>query len=454
MSIQDILHETWRSLTNNKGRSALTILGIVIGIAAVISMTSLVGGIQLSLSSTFGLNQSKLIYTNLLGKYTLSKSDVEELKAAIPEYKTYLAVETYHDSPAESREQGFTNNISGVEQGYFGILDMQIVAGRDFTSYEYKSGQDVAILEAKSVQQAFALDKYGNATSLLSKKKTTQQTDEEREDAEQRFQQRLSEDEKRKLYAAVIGKTIDIKGREYTIVGVAANPQSNMNEGPLSHMLNTTIPLKSLEINVTGIKSYTRFVGAVSSPSQAADVTKKTEKWLGRHFGIEKQRKEQGPDGGGGPAFSVMSMEAFAQSFNVFMAGFQMIVGSIAGISLLVGGIGIMNMMLTNVTERIREIGLRKALGAKRRDITRQFLLESIALCITGGIIGMALGLLSAMGLSNAVSMYMKMHVDPAFSWNTVALAVSISVCIGMLFGYYPARRAARLDPIESLRYQ
>ena len=135
-----------------------------------------------------------------------------------------------------------------------------------------------------------------------------------------------------------------------------------------------------------------------------------------------------------------------------------------AGISLLVGGIGIMNMMLTNVTERIREIGVRRALGARGRDITRQFLMESIAICILGGIIGTVLGYLIAWGIAIVVTNMGVLQslstnggsvaLSPAFSLATVALAVGISLAIGVLFGFYPARRAARLDPVECLRYQ
>ena len=143
------------------------------------------------------------------------------------------------------------------------------------------------------------------------------------------------------------------------------------------------------------------------------------------------------------------------------MGAFSLIMGAVASISLLVGGIGIMNMMLTNVTERIREIGIRRALGASRRDITAQFLAESSALCVTGGLLGVLIGYLLAWGLamfaagSGVLSeLGASGQITPSYSIATVLLAFAVSVGIGVIFGFYPARRAAKLDPVECLRYQ
>ena len=145
---------------------------------------------------------------------------------------------------------------------------------------------------------------------------------------------------------------------------------------------------------------------------------------------------------------SATSMKSAIDALNSFMGAFSLIMGAVASISLLVGGIGIMNMMLTNVTERIREIGIRRALGASRRDITAQFLAESSALCITGGLLGVLIGYLLAWGLTFFAA------ITPSFSIATVLLAFAVSVGIGVIFGFYPARRAAKLDPVECLRYQ
>ena len=152
---------------------------------------------------------------------------------------------------------------------------------------------------------------------------------------------------------------------------------------------------------------------------------------------------------------SVYSMSQLLSQMNTLMGGFGLLLGGIAAISLLVGGIGIMNMMLTNVTERIREIGLRKALGARRTDIVRQFLLEAIALTLVGGIVGIAIGYAASWGLSGIVNaLQPTMSFAPALNAASVGIAVGVSALIGVAFGFYPARRAARLDPIEALRFQ
>jgi putative ABC transport system permease protein len=155
----------------------------------------------------------------------------------------------------------------------------------------------------------------------------------------------------------------------------------------------------------------------------------------------------------------VQTLSSVIDELNSMMLAFQLLMTSVASISLLVGGIGIMNMMLTNVTERIREIGLRKALGARARDITRQFLLESVCLTLVGGIIGMALGYLGAFALAGAAGGLLGyssegVAIVPYIDVQSMLLVAGICVAIGIVFGYYPARRAARLDPVESLHYQ
>ena len=152
-------------------------------------------------------------------------------------------------------------------------------------------------------------------------------------------------------------------------------------------------------------------------------------------------------------------MQSVIDELDAMMSSFQLMMTAVASISLLVGGIGIMNMMLTNVTERIREIGLRKALGARSSDITKQFLLESVCLCVVGGVIGIVVGYLGSFALTGLAGGMLDVGgesaaIVPVIDVQSVLMATGICVLIGILFGYYPARRAARLDPVESLRYQ
>lgn len=450
MSIRDLIQETWSALSANKGRSALTILGIVIGISAVISMTSLVGGIQNTLSSSLGLTRSLLVFVNIIDpNAALSAEDIDQLTKDIPEYKGFFPVD--NSSSLITTKKGKKNVfINGASSAYMEAQGQQIRSGRSFSDFEERSAQSVCLIAEGSVARLFTLDTYGNVVSLVGASFS-----DEKEEAvayggsneDNADPSKLTDEEKEKLYTAVIGKTITLEGQDYAIIGVYKNPQDQTVFG--TGTINLSIPYSTLRERITGTSEYTQFIGAVHDIKQVSSAEKKTKQWFTRMKGLSSEGSEQKT-----PSVDVSSMESLAAGFNGFMTGFQMLVGAIAGISLLVGGIGIMNMMLTNVTERIREIGLRKALGAKQSDISKQFLLEACALCVTGGIIGMLFGFLGAWGLSSIVSAYMKMSVLPAITFTSVGLAVGISVATGIIFGFYPARRAARLDPVESLHYQ
>ena len=399
MSTRDLVQEALHSLEANKGRSLLTILGIVIGIASVIAMTSLIGGIQNSLVNSLGLNAARMV--QIYSSQELTDSDVEKLRKTVPQIEQIGIVDSAY-SEYKVGDKSYTVMAQGVDSDMLDAVGAsKIVAGRTYNDIESKSGARVALIGRGGADQL-----YGNE-----------------QDA--------------------IGKTIKVSSGDVQIIGVIDGGNDSM--GSLSlYMPRATIAELYGEDN----PSFPSVTALAAEGTDMDELCKTIESKVRSMKGIYD-------------SVSASSMKSAIDALNSFMGAFSLIMGAVAGISLLVGGIGIMNMMLTNVTERIREIGIRRALGASRRDITAQFLAESSALCITGGILGVVIGYLLAWGLtffaanSGIMSEFGATGtITPSFSITTVLLAFAVSVGIGVIFGFYPARRAAKLDPVECLRYQ
>ena len=253
--------------------------------------------------------------------------------------------------------------------------------------------------------------------------------------------------------ADAVGKTIQLNGKSFTVLGVVDDGMTGTD------YCNVYMPTETVRQDFgQGWDYLSSVVGLAREGADIEAVQQQTVEQVGKLKGIAEDELES--------MVSVWSMKSSIDQLNTFMMSFQLIMGAVAGISLLVGGIGIMNMMLTNVTERIREIGVRRALGAKGRDITLQFLTESATLCVSGGIIGTLAGYAIAWGLAfGAGALGFDLGsmtgmgstgaaLTPAIEPGAIAIAVGISIVIGLVFGYYPARRAAKLDPVECLRYQ
>lgn len=405
MSIRDLIREALHSLESNKGRSLLTILGIVIGIASVIAMTSLIGGIQNGLINSLGLNAARMI--QIYSSENLTDSDIEKLRKTIPQIEQIGII----DNAYTDYQKGDTTYNVSTEGMDISVLKIkgydEPLCGRSYTEAEAKTGARVAMISRNGAEQLFGQNM---------------------EDA--------------------LGKTIKVSSGEVRIIGVVDNGAESLGS------LSLIIPRAT--IAALFMDSNSVFPNVTALAREGADIDELCDTIKTK---IQEFKGLSGDDESGD--VMVSSMKSAIDAMNSFMGSFSLIMGAVAGISLLVGGIGIMNMMLTNVTERIREIGIRRALGASRRDITAQFLAESSALCITGGILGVVIGYLLAWALTLFAANSGILNelganggIAPSFSITTVLLAFAVSVGIGVIFGFYPARRAAKLDPVECLRYQ
>ncbi|MCY7629212.1 ABC transporter permease [Bacillus altitudinis] len=385
------------SVLAHKLRSILTMLGIIIGVGSVIAVVAIgQGGEQMLKESISGPNNTiDMTYTpsdeelnanpNALFEATFTEEDIQSVKAL-------NGVKQVASSTAQGMQLRFQDTtidatVNGINEGYTNVHSLHIAEGQDLREIDFRSGRRAAVISEGIQKELFNGEK-------------------------------------------AVGELIWMNGQPVEVIGVLAK-----QEGLFSFDMNEIYVPFAMLTTAFGVKEYDKLSIQVAHADQMKEVGKSAAARLNENHHTDD-------------AYEMINLEEIAAGIGQITSVMTTIIGSIAGISLLVGGIGVMNIMLVSVTERTREIGIRKALGATRAQILVQFLIESVVLTLIGGLLGIALGL----GGASLVSLFAGW--PSLVSWQIVCGGVLFSMLIGIIFGLIPANKAARLDPIESLRYE
>lgn len=405
MKIGQLIVEALESLTANKLRTSLTMLGIIIGVAAVVAMLAIGAGAQNAISEQINSIGTNLLYVIPGGEANTPQPLTLDDAAAIanPQYADSIAVvapmlqgQMIVSVPGESTRP----SLSAVTPEYFKVQNIELSEGQLITQANLDNFDPVALIGTDVAEDLF--DRTQN----------------------------------------LIGETIRMNGQVFKVIGVlkkqggtSMGSQDNQVIVPL-----TTAKLRLLKRNAPGQ------IDVLMVQATSSDTIDKAEEIISQ---VLRARHTQSL---GKDDFDIMSTASLLEIASSIMGIMTAFLGGIAGVSLLVGGIGIMNIMLVSVTERTREIGLRMAIGARRSDIRIQFMVESALISLTGGIIGVGLGWVIAEVIGKLASSSPNTMLNPAVTLNAVLLATIFSIAIGLFFGIYPANRAAKLAPVEALR--
>ena len=394
-----------RALRRNKLRSILTALGIIIGVASVVAMVAVGNGARNKIQgevSALGQNlllvfagnkRSAGVNSGLGSAASITLQDAEAVKNEVRDIVA-MSPEVWTNAQAIASGRNWSTTISGVAPEYLGVRDWPVSAGAMFTDREVRSAAKVAVIGSKTANE---------------------------------------------LFGAInpIGQTVRINNIPFVITGQLSSKGAGLGNNNQDDRI--VLPYTTVMKRLTGEKSVKLLNIKINDASRMETAQQQITALL--------RQRHRTPVGEGND-FNILNQKEIADKVANISGIITMMLGAIAGMSLLVGGIGIMNIMLVSVTERTREIGIRMAVGAQGSDILLQFLIEAITLSLLGGGLGVLAGFGIARGIGNVADF------QPVVTAGSVILAFSVSFAIGVFFGFYPARKAARLDPIDALRYE
>ncbi len=410
-----IIRVALRALAKNKMRAALTVLGIVIGVAAVILLVSIcqsAGQLMQDQLQAIGTNVLVVhpgsqrgggVRTGFGGVPTLCAADADAMAAECPAVLAATPIVAARCQVIAGNQNWLPDDVEGVDLAYLTVRNWQVERGEFFTKSDVHSAAKVCVV----------------GTTV----------------ADNLFESR-----------ACVGRTIRIKNIPFEVVGVLESKGANLFGTDQDNVV--LAPYTTIKERLSGstFNNVNVVLMSACSTERMTDAQDEVTQLLRQRHRIRNGVEDD---------FAVHNMAEIADMLRIVTLVMSLLLGSVAGVSMLVGGVGIMNIMLVSVTERTREIGVRMAVGARSWDILRQFLLEAVVLSLLGGAIGVALGVGSAAAVTWVVNTFLSStHWPLTISLEAIAVALAFSASVGIAFGFFPALKASRMDPIESLRYE